>query len=418
MARKGDEHERRHLEPLRERTATRWWRSRPARRTDGLRAAAARTREAMRAGAPVIFQARPLRRRLARPRRLPRARRAPLASSATGATRSSTPSSPARSSPTSSSSSASTRSSSPRIQGVAPEQIHVVLGTGERKSSAARRLRRLLPPDAAPLRRGAGNGARRHLPGPGRPLRLCRWSDVCDERRADDHLSLVARMAARRSRTSARPGITTVAELAERLASATARRGSATGLRAAAPAGAPAGRPARDRRAELRAAARPSSPKGARLRAPARARRRATSSSTSRATPSTRTGSSTSGASTYLEDGEERFTRLLGPRPRRGEAAFEAFIDFVIERRERYPDMHVYHYAPYEPTALKRLMGLHAHARGRGRPAAARERARRPLPVVEQALRISQPSYSIKKVEAFYMEPSARRRSPTARTRS
>ena len=32
----------------------------------------------------------------------------------------------------------------------------------------------------------------------------------------------------------------------------------------------------------------------------------------------------------------------------------------MIERRERYPDLHVYHYAPYEPTAMKRLMGLHA----------------------------------------------------------
>ena len=28
--------------------------------------------------------------------------------------------------------------------------------------------------------------------------------------------------------------------------------------------------------------------------------------------------------------------------------AFERFVDFVIERRERFPDLHVYHYAPYE----------------------------------------------------------------------
>src|SRR6516162_5169801 len=37
--------------------------------------------------------------------------------------------------------------------------------------------------------------------------------------------------------------------------------------------------------------------------------------------------------------------------------AFERFVDFVIARWERYPDLHVYHYAPYEPAALKRLMG-------------------------------------------------------------
>jgi predicted RecB family nuclease len=39
--------------------------------------------------------------------------------------------------------------------------------------------------------------------------------------------------------------------------------------------------------------------------------------------------------------------------------AFEQFIDFLIARLERFPDLHVYHYAPYEATAIKRLMGLH-----------------------------------------------------------
>ncbi|WP_429527316.1 ribonuclease H-like domain-containing protein [Pseudomonas frederiksbergensis] len=39
---------------------------------------------------------------------------------------------------------------------------------------------------------------------------------------------------------------------------------------------------------------------------------------------------------------------------------FERFIDFVIARQEQYPDLHIYHFAPYEPVALKRLMGRHA----------------------------------------------------------
>ncbi|EQD47182.1 hypothetical protein B1B_12437, partial [mine drainage metagenome] len=37
--------------------------------------------------------------------------------------------------------------------------------------------------------------------------------------------------------------------------------------------------------------------------------------------------------------------------------AFEEFIDFVGESLTRSPGLHVYHYAPYEPAALKRLMG-------------------------------------------------------------
>ena len=50
--------------------------------------------------------------------------------------------------------------------------------------------------------------------------------------------------------------------------------------------------------------------------------------------------------------------------------AFEQLVDFVHERLARYPDMHVYHYAHYEPTTLKRLMGEHGDARGRDRRAA------------------------------------------------
>ena len=41
-------------------------------------------------------------------------------------------------------------------------------------------------------------------------------------------------------------------------------------------------------------------------------------------------------------------------------AVFERFVDFVIERLKTHPDLHIYHYAPYEPAALKRLMGRYA----------------------------------------------------------
>jgi predicted RecB family nuclease len=36
------------------------------------------------------------------------------------------------------------------------------------------------------------------------------------------------------------------------------------------------------------------------------------------------------------------------------------FVDFAIARLRQYPDLHIYHYAPYEPSALKRLMGRYA----------------------------------------------------------
>lgn len=41
--------------------------------------------------------------------------------------------------------------------------------------------------------------------------------------------------------------------------------------------------------------------------------------------------------------------------------AFEEFVKFLINRRNIYPDMHVYHYASYEPSALLRLAQHHGH---------------------------------------------------------
>jgi predicted RecB family nuclease len=37
-------------------------------------------------------------------------------------------------------------------------------------------------------------------------------------------------------------------------------------------------------------------------------------------------------------------------------AAFEWFVDLTFERMVRFPDLHIYHFASYEPGAVKRLM--------------------------------------------------------------
>ena len=41
-------------------------------------------------------------------------------------------------------------------------------------------------------------------------------------------------------------------------------------------------------------------------------------------------------------------------------AALEQFIDFVFDKRKEFPGLHIYHYAPYETIALKRMMGKYA----------------------------------------------------------
>lgn len=88
---------------------------------------------------------------------------------------------------------------------------------------------------------------------------------------------------------------------------------------------------------------------------------------------------------------------------REGErVAFERFVDFVVERRKTYPGLHVYHFAPYEPAALKRLMGRYATREDEI------DHFLRNLvfvdlySVVRNAVRASVESYSIKRLEAFY----------------
>ncbi len=82
--------------------------------------------------------------------------------------------------------------------------------------------------------------------------------------------------------------------------------------------------------------------------------------------------------------------------------AFKRFVDLVVERWQRFPDMHVYHYAPYEPAALKRLMGRYAT-----REDEIDRMLRGSLfvdlySIVRQGVRASVESYSIKKLEVFY----------------
>nr|MBA2300983.1 TM0106 family RecB-like putative nuclease [Chloroflexota bacterium] len=82
--------------------------------------------------------------------------------------------------------------------------------------------------------------------------------------------------------------------------------------------------------------------------------------------------------------------------------AFEALMDFFDERLRADPDLHIYHYAPYEPTALKRLMGRYG-TREEGVDNLLRQGTLVDLlRAVRQSLRASVESYSIKKMEVFY----------------
>src|SRR5262249_38358702 len=102
------------------------------------------------------------------------------------------------------------------------------------------------------------------------------------------------------------------------------------------------------------------------------------------------------------ERGSPEYHCLWALTPAAERAAFESFVDFVMERWARHPDLHVYHFAPYEPSAMKRLMGRYAT-----RENEIDRMLRAGLlvdlhAIVRQTLRASVEEYSIKKLEALY----------------
>lgn len=102
------------------------------------------------------------------------------------------------------------------------------------------------------------------------------------------------------------------------------------------------------------------------------------------------------------ETGALQYEALWALSPAEENAAFERLIDLIVERRGRDPSMHVFHYAPYEPTAMKRLMGKYA-TRADELDALLRAEVFVDLyRVVRQGLRAGVDSYSIKTLEPLY----------------
>jgi predicted RecB family nuclease len=288
-----------------------------------------------------------------------------------------------------------------RLQGLAPESMHVILGDGTQETH------RVADYDAY------HRSARRRLaktalgapvitqPEPVEHCRVCRWIGRCtSEWRRDDHLSLVAGMRRDHACRLVRAGISTVAALAVAPETSVADIGDAP---------------------------------WARLRQQARLQvhERSTGSQTYElvpvdepglglaALPPPSTGDlffdmegypfTEDGGLEYLfgitevVDGSPTFHAFWAHDRAEEKVAFEAVVDFIVERLERDPALHVYHYASYEETALKRLMGRHATREDEVdrllRGGALVDLYR----VVLQGVRVSKESYSLKSLEAFYM---------------
>ncbi len=83
-------------------------------------------------------------------------------------------------------------------------------------------------------------------------------------------------------------------------------------------------------------------------------------------------------------------------------AAFERTVDLVMDRWARDPDLHVYHYAAYERTALGRLAQRHGTREEEVDRLLRGEVLVDLYRVVRQGLRAGVESYSIKRIEPLY----------------
>lgn len=81
---------------------------------------------------------------------------------------------------------------------------------------------------------------------------------------------------------------------------------------------------------------------------------------------------------------------------------FERFIDFAFELKKEDPTLHIYHYAPYEVTAFKRLMGKYASRENEIDTFLRSNTFVDLYSIVRQSVRASVEKYSIKDLEIFF----------------
>ncbi|MDB4991501.1 MAG: RecB family nuclease, partial [Myxococcaceae bacterium] len=230
---------------------------------------------------------------------------------------------------------------------------------------------------------------------------VCRWWESCDKRRrADDHLSLVAGITRLQRRELSERGVQTLAQLSEAPLPAKLKRGSVESFE------------------RVR--------KQARMQWLTRAQQQPlfellpidpVQGLCTLPLPSLGdvfldiegNPFAESGGREYLfglvslgDDGTTSYQGFWATTAAEERKAFETLMDLLQERWMQHPGMHVYHYAPYEPSALKRLMSRHA-TREEGLDKLLRGGRFVDLyRVIKNALIAGVERYSIKDLEIFY----------------
>ena len=110
------------------------------------------------------------------------------------------------------------------------------------------------------------------------------------------------------------------------------------------------------------------------------------------------------GACYFDKKGDRQFKAWWAHNDIAEKKAFDEFIQWIKNRRVVYPDLHVYHYASYEKTALSRLATTHCIHKNKWDQWLREELFVDLFPIVRNGLLLGAPSYSIKKVEKLYLK--------------
>ena len=107
----------------------------------------------------------------------------------------------------------------------------------------------------------------------------------------------------------------------------------------------------------------------------------------------------------YFRDTPKDTFKAIWAHDREAEkVALRELLEALTEHFHKHPKAHLYHYNHYEPSALKRLCSFHATGEDMLDDMLREQRFVDLYRVVQQGIFVSEPSYSLKNLEVFYMD--------------
>ncbi|MDW3217110.1 MAG: TM0106 family RecB-like putative nuclease [Acidimicrobiales bacterium] len=291
-----------------------------------------------------------------------------------------------------------------RVQGTAPENVHLWLGSNERFTFPTADLAAFHRRSRNRLLEDLGLDLLAVYPSPCAHCGICRWSTKCDTRRRDDdHLSFVAGIRADQIDRLEAAGITTLEALAGANAQNCPEGVTARGFEQVR-AQARLQFEARDGTHRYELLDPTERPESGFHRLPE---------------PSEHDLFFDLEGNPFREEGGIEYLWGISTRgdeyhewwahnPAEEKRVFEEVVDHMIKTRQRHPEAHIYHYAHHEVTTLKRLMGQYATRESEVDELLRGGALVDLYAVVRGAVRCSTEGYSLKDMERFYHSADGR----------